>query len=129
MELEDMALKVMQQVAELRPPSGLVPIMISPESGTFASHIVSMGARGDSYYEYLLKTWILLGKPPDHFLLRSAARSHLPCLAPVHCCALSEQVLICGQTWTPEKPGFAARPDMKKLGQQASPFRQTFGHR
>lgn len=73
MELEDMALKVMQQVADLRPASGLVPIMISPESGTFASHIVSMGARGDSYYEYLLKTWILLGKPPDHFLLRSAS--------------------------------------------------------
>lgn len=69
-ELEQWSLKVMQQVADLRPPDGLVPIMISPESGTFTSHIVSLGARGDSYYEYLLKTWILLGKPPDHFLLK-----------------------------------------------------------
>ena len=69
-ELEDRALKVMEQVANLRPPNGLVPIMISPETGSFASHTVSMGARGDSYYEYLLKTWVLLGKPPDHFLLR-----------------------------------------------------------
>ena len=29
---------------------------------------VSFGALGDSYYEYLLKLWVLKGRPQGHFL-------------------------------------------------------------
>lgn len=42
---------------------GLVPIFINANTGTFRSFAtVSLGARGDSYYEYLLKQWLQSGK-------------------------------------------------------------------
>ncbi|CAF2379856.1 unnamed protein product [Rotaria sp. Silwood2] len=41
---------------------GLVPIFISPLTGRFSGGVVSFGARGDSYYEYLLKQWIQTGQ-------------------------------------------------------------------
>ncbi|KJE94527.1 mannosidase [Capsaspora owczarzaki ATCC 30864] len=41
---------------------GLVPIYISPTSGTFSTNHITLGARGDSYYEYLLKQWLQGGK-------------------------------------------------------------------
>ena len=31
---------------------------ISPRTGKFQSQKITLGARGDSYYEYLLKEWI-----------------------------------------------------------------------
>ncbi|KAG9284883.1 hypothetical protein G9A89_003806 [Geosiphon pyriformis] len=37
---------------------GLVPIFISPKSGNFMGEQITLGARGDSYYEYLLKQYI-----------------------------------------------------------------------
>ncbi len=41
---------------------GLVPIFISPTTGQFSGDTVSFGARGDSYYEYLLKQWLQTGQ-------------------------------------------------------------------
>ena len=43
---------------------GLVPSAVSSGTAIFdrASH-VTLGARGDSYYEYLLKHWLHVGKP------------------------------------------------------------------
>lgn len=41
---------------------GLVPIFISPLTGRFSGGVVSFGARGDSYYEYLLKQWLQTGQ-------------------------------------------------------------------
>jgi hypothetical protein len=39
--------------------NGLVPIFINANSGKFrAASTITLGARGDSYYEYLLKQWI-----------------------------------------------------------------------
>lgn len=43
-------------------PPSLPPIYVDPDSGTFHSGVVTLGARGDSYYEYLLKQWLLGGK-------------------------------------------------------------------
>ena len=40
----------------------LKPVALSPSTGKFTTTRVSMGALGDSYYEYLLKTWLLKGK-------------------------------------------------------------------
>lgn len=40
---------------------GLVPDMIDPIKGRATSRHVTLGSRADSYYEYLLKQWILLG--------------------------------------------------------------------
>lgn len=45
---------------------GLVPIFINANTGTFRSFAtVSLGARGDSYYEYLLKQWLQSGQRPQ----------------------------------------------------------------
>ena len=45
---------------------GLVPIFINANSGKFRRHsTITFGARGDSYYEYLLKQWIQTGKRTD----------------------------------------------------------------
>ena len=46
---------------------GLVPIFINANSGKFRKHsTITFGARGDSYYEYLLKQWIQTGKRTDY---------------------------------------------------------------
>lgn len=47
------------------PRQGVMPLFISPETGRFTSRKASLGALGDSYYEYLLKTWLLKGKRDD----------------------------------------------------------------
>ena len=36
----------------------LLPILLNPWTGRIESQVVSLGARGDSYYEYLLKEWL-----------------------------------------------------------------------
>ena len=46
---------------------GLVPIFINPNTGKFRKGAtVTLGARGDSYYEYLLKQWVQTGKTTDY---------------------------------------------------------------
>lgn len=45
---------------------GLVPIHITPSTGSFRmSSVITLGARGDSYYEYLVKQWVQTGKKID----------------------------------------------------------------
>ena len=42
---------------------GLFPVWISRTSGRFTvNQILTVGAMGDSFYEYLLKVWLLLRK-------------------------------------------------------------------
>lgn len=65
--------KVSQIIHNLDKPDGLVPIFIDTQSGQFTNHIITLGARGDSYYEYLLKQWIQHGavynKSDEYFYL------------------------------------------------------------
>ena len=50
-------------IHELPKQNGLVPIFINANSGNFrTSATITLGARGDSYYEYLLKQWLQSGK-------------------------------------------------------------------
>lgn len=59
--------KVSEKLHELQKLDGLVPIFINAHSGDFVEFsTISMGARGDSYYEYLLKQWLQIGKPVNH---------------------------------------------------------------
>merc|ERR1711916_152852 len=46
---------------------GLYPVYISPTSGAFRDSHVTMGALADSFYEYLLKQWLLTGKEEPKF--------------------------------------------------------------
>ncbi|KAK6195259.1 hypothetical protein SNE40_000727 [Patella caerulea] len=63
---EDVATKVSQHLHVLPKPNGLVPIFINAQTGNFRpSSTITLGARGDSYYEYLLKQWIQTGKKLD----------------------------------------------------------------
>ena len=43
------------------------PIHIRPESGKSHGSTYSWGAMGDSYYEYLLKVWLLTGKQHESY--------------------------------------------------------------
>jgi hypothetical protein len=57
--------EVMRHVNALPKTKGLVPIFINAESGQFSGSTITLGARGDSYYEYLLKQWLQTGKTED----------------------------------------------------------------
>ncbi|CAL8106969.1 unnamed protein product [Orchesella dallaii] len=63
---EESAMNVSRHVHTLPKIHGLVPIHITPGTGAFRmTSVVTLGARGDSYYEYLLKQWIQTGKKID----------------------------------------------------------------
>lgn len=60
---ENAAAKVSQLVHRLEKTDGLVPIFINANTGQFRAYsTITLGARGDSYYEYLLKQWLQTGK-------------------------------------------------------------------
>ncbi|KAJ8599018.1 hypothetical protein CTAYLR_007691 [Chrysophaeum taylorii] len=54
--------RVFEVAVDLRPPDGLYPIYLSPTSGRIAGRKITFGALGDSFYEYLLKTWLQGGR-------------------------------------------------------------------
>jgi len=57
--------RVIEQLQSLSPrlsQPGLYPIYLDPNSGSVKRDVVTMGAMGDSFYEYLLKMWLLKGK-------------------------------------------------------------------
>lgn len=57
-ELDSKVMKAFQIMRNIHPNRGLYPIKVSVDDGHFADSKVTMGALGDSFYEYLLKTWI-----------------------------------------------------------------------
>lgn len=54
--------KPMKLVQGLPHPKGLYPTFINPNSGTWSSPKLTFGALADSFYEYLVKQWLLTGK-------------------------------------------------------------------
>ncbi|KAI4472103.1 mannosyl-oligosaccharide alpha-12-mannosidase-related [Holotrichia oblita] len=63
---ENAVMKISEHIHHLHKQDGLVPIFINPNSGQFRSYAtITFGARGDSYYEYLLKQWLQTGKTID----------------------------------------------------------------
>lgn len=59
--------RVSSHIHKLEKKDGLVPIFINANSGMFRSYAtITLGARGDSYYEYLLKQWLQTGKTIDY---------------------------------------------------------------
>eukprot|EP00095_Tigriopus_kingsejongensis_P001707 maker-scaffold802_size95064-snap-gene-0.18 protein:Tk01707 transcript:maker-scaffold802_size95064-snap-gene-0.18-mRNA-1 annotation:"endoplasmic reticulum mannosyl-oligosaccharide -alpha-mannosidase" len=64
---EETVEKVSKIIHDLPKTDGLVPIFINANTGKFrAQSTITLGARGDSYYEYLLKQWIQTGKTQDY---------------------------------------------------------------
>ncbi|XP_040061330.2 mannosyl-oligosaccharide 1,2-alpha-mannosidase IA [Ixodes scapularis] len=50
--------RIRQVLVDLDKPKGLYPNYLNPKSGHWGQYHMSMGALGDSFYEYLLKAWI-----------------------------------------------------------------------
>ncbi|XP_030302987.1 mannosyl-oligosaccharide 1,2-alpha-mannosidase IA isoform X2 [Calypte anna] len=46
-------------------PEGLYPNYLNPSSGQWGQHHVSIGGLGDSFYEYLLKAWLMSDKTDE----------------------------------------------------------------
>ncbi|XP_058813455.1 endoplasmic reticulum mannosyl-oligosaccharide 1,2-alpha-mannosidase [Topomyia yanbarensis] len=67
---ENVAAKVNVKIHDLEKNEGLVPIFINANTGQFRNFAtISLGARADSYYEYLIKQWLQTGKKNDDFLI------------------------------------------------------------
>ena len=59
----------MNHMHSLPKKAGLVPIYVNADNGQFrSSATITLGARGDSYYEYLLKQWLQTGKTEDWYV-------------------------------------------------------------
>lgn len=54
--------KVTKKLLSLSKKDNLVPLFINAETGQFRPGTLTMGARADTYYEYLLKQWIQSGR-------------------------------------------------------------------
>ena len=57
----DAAEKIMERLRQNEVIGGLVPIYVQPDSGEFQGSEIRLGSRGDSYYEYLAKQWLMTG--------------------------------------------------------------------
>ncbi|XP_074654661.1 endoplasmic reticulum mannosyl-oligosaccharide 1,2-alpha-mannosidase-like isoform X2 [Tubulanus polymorphus] len=62
---QEAADKVSKHIHKLSKREGLVPMFINANTGEFRHSTLTLGARADSYYEYLLKQWIQTGKTID----------------------------------------------------------------
>uniref|UniRef100_UPI00398EE898 mannosyl-oligosaccharide 1,2-alpha-mannosidase IA-like isoform X2 n=1 Tax=Pristiophorus japonicus TaxID=55135 RepID=UPI00398EE898 len=49
----------------LEKPHGLYPNYLSPVTGHWGQHHVSIGGLGDSFYEYLIKSWLMSDKTDE----------------------------------------------------------------
>eukprot|EP00038_Savillea_parva_P000888 m.99648 g.99648 ORF g.99648 m.99648 type:complete len:666 (-) comp10313_c0_seq6:2480-4477(-) len=64
------------------PHTGLYPNYIHPQSGQWGPSDVSVGALGDSFYEYLYKSWVFSGKP-DNCPMKKAYDNAVSALGPL----------------------------------------------
>ncbi|XP_046668814.1 mannosyl-oligosaccharide alpha-1,2-mannosidase IA isoform X2 [Homalodisca vitripennis] len=53
---------IRQVIKGLEKPRGLYPNYLNPKTGKWGQHHMSMGALGDSFFEYLLKEWLRSGR-------------------------------------------------------------------
>lgn len=67
MKFWNAAEKIMDILEQNETVDGLAPVLIDMTTGKFASKEISLGSMGDSYYEYLLKQWLLTGQTEDRY--------------------------------------------------------------
>lgn len=61
-EFAEKADRVTEVLFRNRPSDGLYPIYVNPTSGTFQGSQITLGALGDSFYEYLIKQYVMSGR-------------------------------------------------------------------
>ena len=54
--------KIREVIVTAQKPKNLYPNYLNPKTGKWGQQHTSVGALGDSFYEYLLKEWIRSGK-------------------------------------------------------------------
>ena len=59
---KDLVERVRNVVLKSSRPQNLYPNYLNPKTGKWGQQHTSMGALGDSFYEYLLKEWLRSGK-------------------------------------------------------------------
>ncbi|XP_072218890.1 mannosyl-oligosaccharide 1,2-alpha-mannosidase IA [Leuresthes tenuis] len=64
-EFEQKVMNIRKVLNRLDKPQGLYPNYLNPNSGQWGQHHVSVGGLGDSFYEYLLKAWLMSDKTDD----------------------------------------------------------------
>jgi hypothetical protein len=52
----------MDHLKQVDKPHGLYPVFMSPSSGAWTSQKITLGALGDSFYEYLVKQWLITNR-------------------------------------------------------------------
>lgn len=58
----DVVERPMRLMQKAPKPHGLYPIFMNPQAGTWTSGKIAFGALGDSFYEYLIKQWLITNK-------------------------------------------------------------------
>ncbi|XP_073348619.1 mannosyl-oligosaccharide 1,2-alpha-mannosidase IA [Pagrus major] len=58
-EFAQKVMNIRKVLNRLDKPQGLYPNYLNPNSGQWGQHHVSVGGLGDSFYEYLLKAWLM----------------------------------------------------------------------
>ena len=58
----DVVQRIMDLMKRVDKPHGLYPVFLSPSTGAWTSQKITLGALGDSFYEYLIKQWLITNK-------------------------------------------------------------------
>ncbi|KAM6994927.1 mannosyl-oligosaccharide 1,2-alpha-mannosidase IA [Tautogolabrus adspersus] len=58
-------MNIRKLLTKIEKPHGLYPNFLSPVSGNWVQHHVSIGGLGDSFYEYLIKSFLMSDKMDD----------------------------------------------------------------
>mmetsp|Transcript_30541 Transcript_30541/g.71008 ORF Transcript_30541/g.71008 Transcript_30541/m.71008 type:complete len:935 (-) Transcript_30541:267-3071(-) len=62
----DVAERPMRLLQGLEKPHGLYPTFINPQTGRWSSQKFTFGALADSFYEYLIKQWLITNKKEEY---------------------------------------------------------------
>ncbi|MCL4146794.1 UNVERIFIED_CONTAM: hypothetical protein GTU68_002327, partial [Idotea baltica] len=71
-------LRIRDFIKGLEKPGGLIPNYLNPKTGKWGQHHTSMGALGDSFYEYLLKAYVQSGYQDE-----TARQMYLDAMGPI----------------------------------------------
>ncbi|KAF6730290.1 Mannosyl-oligosaccharide 1,2-alpha-mannosidase IC, partial [Oryzias melastigma] len=58
-------MNIRKLLSKIEKPHGLYPNFLSPVSGNWVQHHVSIGGLGDSFYEYLIKSYLMSDKTDE----------------------------------------------------------------
>lgn len=60
----------MEKLQSLPKKDSLVPLFINAQTGQLTPGTLTLGARADTYYEYLIKQWIQSGRKEKKYVVQ-----------------------------------------------------------